>query len=95
MIVKPFHSNHIISILKIYVASFHIFIFFHNDHFFSGHLQLRQSNIFSIKVGELKKLSKYSMQCVFSNFFDKSKMTVSPSPGFDFSFFAKIKIEFI
>ena len=33
MIINPFHSNHVISILKIDVISF-IIIFFHNRHIF-------------------------------------------------------------
>ena len=33
-IIKPFHSNHVIVVLKIDIISFHIFIFFHNSYIF-------------------------------------------------------------
>ena len=86
-IIKPFHSNHVIGILKIDVTSFHIFIFFHNSYFFQSlptvpRQYITLSKSFSANDEELKKIVKKSIQCAFSNFLDKSKTTVFGKPLF-------------
>ena len=89
-IIKPFHSNHVTDILKIDVTSFHIFIFFHNNQ--SGHFEQYKGSIFPYRkasqpmLENLKSCQNKSIQCVFSNFLDKSKKTVLPSPISVFSF---------
>ena len=45
------------------------------------------SKSFSINVGEWKKLSEWSIKCVLSNFLDKYKTTISPSPSCFFPFY--------
>ena len=85
-IFKPFHSNHVIGILKIDITFFNNFIFFHNSHIFpvtsncTKAVYIPVLKSFLTNVGELKKVVKIKHTvCIYlrqiqNNCFPKPKL---------------------